>query len=180
MKKFLLFLSALTLSCTVSVKTPAGRPSRSRISISPYFSPRGGCTQAIIEQIDRAKRYVDVAIYSFTSRKIAKALIRAKRRGVKVKVIIDEGNAKSRRCVAPLLERAGIAVRVKRGSGGGLMHNKFAVIDDKVVITGSFNWTVSAEKRNDENLVVIKGSKKVVSAFKKRFEKLWRLAHLED
>ena len=149
------------------------------IEIKAYFSPRGGCTAAIVRNIDHAKKFVDVAIYSFTSRKIADALIRAYRRGVRIRVVADEGASRGRRCVVPLLEKFGIPVRYKRGSGGGLMHNKYAVIDGKIVITGSFNWTKSAEYRNDENLVVIRSSD-LARVYEKNFKKLWKLAGLEN
>lgn len=152
----------------------------STVSISPYFSPHGGCTSAVVSEVNHAKKYVDVAIYSFTSKPIAKALIRAFQRGVKVRVIIDEGTSRSRYCVGPKLASAGIPVRYKKGSGGGLMHNKVAVIDGKVLLTGSFNWTSSAERRNDENLLVIKGVPQVVKAYRERFEKLWELAGLTN
>lgn len=145
-----------------------------------YFSPRGGCTDAIVRLIKGSNRSIDVAIYSFTSKKIAKALIDAHDRGVKVRVIIDEGNGKSRFCVGPLLEKAGIEVRYKKGSGGGLMHNKYAIYDGKILSTGSFNWTGSAEKRNDENLVIIRNDPKLVEAFQKNFNKLWKLAGLTN
>ncbi|RUM90527.1 MAG: phospholipase D family protein, partial [Thermovibrio sp.] len=123
---------------------------------------------------------IDIAIYSFTSRRIAKALIDARNRGVRVRVIIDEGNGKSRFCVGPFLESAGIEVRYKRGSGGGLMHNKYAIYDGKVLSTGSFNWTGSAERRNDENLVVIRNDRRLIELYRENFEKLWKLAGLTN
>ncbi|TCK06497.1 phospholipase D family protein [Phorcysia thermohydrogeniphila] len=158
-----------------STTTVSGSP-----SISVYFSPRGGATSAIVSEIKRAEKSIDVAIYSFTSRKIARALIAAHKRGIRVRIVADEGSARSRNSVLPLLESAGIPVRYKRGSGGGLMHNKYAVVDGETVITGSFNWTVSAEKRNDENLLVIKGLPAVVKAYEENFEKLWELAGLTN
>jgi phosphatidylserine/phosphatidylglycerophosphate/cardiolipin synthase-like enzyme len=172
---FLFPLLLVFLGCQSSTTTIGGSP-----SISVYFSPRGGCTSAVISQIKMAKKSIDVAIYSFTSRKIAKALIAAHKRGVKIRIVADEGSAISRNSVLPLLESAGIPVRYKRGSGGGLMHNKYAIVDGEVVITGSFNWTVSAEKRNDENLLVIKGLPAIVKAYEKNFERLWRLAELTN
>jgi phosphatidylserine/phosphatidylglycerophosphate/cardiolipin synthase-like enzyme len=60
------------------------------------------------------------------------------------------------------------------------MHHKYAVIDGKTLITGSFNWTISAEKRNDENLVVIKGTREVIEAYERNFEKLWEMAGLTN
>jgi phosphatidylserine/phosphatidylglycerophosphate/cardiolipin synthase-like enzyme len=176
---FLFFIFPLLLAfsgCQQSSTTTVS----SSPSISVYFSPRGGATSAIVSEIKRAEKSIDVAIYSFTSRKIAKALISAHKRGVKVRVVADEGSARSRNSVLPLLEAVGIEVRYKRGSGGGLMHNKYAVIDGKTVITGSFNWTVSAEKRNDENLLVIKRLPALVEAYEKNFEKLWNLAGLTN
>ncbi|SMO46995.1 PLD-like domain-containing protein [Balnearium lithotrophicum] len=158
---------------------PVSYPSGS-IETSAYFSPKGGCTREIVNLINHSHRNIDIAIYSFTSRRIAKALIDAHNRGVKVRVIIDEGNGKSRFCVGPLLQSAGIEVRYKRGSGGGLMHNKYAIYDNKIVSTGSFNWTGSAERRNDENLVVIKNNGKLIKLYRKNFEKLWKLAGLTN
>ena len=148
--------------------------------LSVLFSPRGGCTSAVVAEIRRAKESIDVAMFSFTSRRILKELIRAYERGVRVRVLIDEGTAKSRNSVVPILETAGIPVRLKRGSSGGLMHHKYAVIDHSVVITGSFNWTVSAEKRNDENLLIFRSAPKLAGAYERNFEKLWRLAGLTN
>ena len=155
-------------------------PAPGKIQTEAYFSPRGGCTDAIVRLIRSSEKTIDIAIYSFTSRKIAKALIDAHRRGVKIRVIIDYGNGKSRYCVGPLLEKAGIEVRYKRGSGGGLMHHKYAVYDGETVSTGSFNWTGNAEKRNDENLVVIRNDMKLVERYEKNFKKLWKLAGLTN
>ena len=158
-----------------TVYVPSGE-----VHTSAYFSPRGGCTSEIVRLINSSKKTIDIAIYSFTSKKIAKALIDAHKRGVKVRVIIDWGNGKSRFCVGPLLEKAGIEVRYKKGSGGGLMHNKYAIYDGKTVSTGSFNWTSNAEKRNDENLVVIENDRNLVELYEKNFKKLWKLAGLTN
>ncbi len=180
MRFLLLILLSLTLftGCqNVEVKHPVDT---GEVRTEVFFSPRGGCRDAIVNLIENSRESIDIAIYSFTSRKIAKALIDAHRRGVKVRVIIDEGNGKSRFCVGPLLEKAGIEVRYKRGSGGGLMHNKYAIYDGKVISTGSFNWTESAEKRNDENLVIIENDSKLIKMYEKNFSKLWKLAGLTN
>ncbi|SNR77475.1 phospholipase D family protein [Desulfurobacterium atlanticum] len=181
-KLLFLFISILFFSCSFQQEKASYKtvPASETVSILSYFSPKGGCTSAIIREIENANSSIDAAIFSFTSKKLARALISAHNKGIKVRVIIDQGTAKSKRCVASILKKAGIPVRFKRGSGGGLMHNKFAVIDGKVVITGSFNWTVSAEKRNDENIVIIKGDRETSARFKEKFEHLWRLAYLEE
>ncbi|WP_456454799.1 phospholipase D family nuclease [Thermovibrio sp.] len=179
--RFLPLLLTLFLFFTGCQGKKVGRevPS-SQTTFSAYFSPRGGCTDAIVKEIRKAEKSIDVAIYSFTSKKIAKALIEAHKRGVKVRVIIDYGNGKSRYCVGPLLEKEGIEVRYKKGSGGGLMHNKYAIYDGKSVSTGSFNWTANAEKRNDENLIVIENNRELARVYEENFKKLWKLAGLTN
>jgi phosphatidylserine/phosphatidylglycerophosphate/cardiolipin synthase-like enzyme len=178
MKRLLLLLFALlTIGCnesTLPTNTETGQ-----FKAVVFFSPRGGCREAVVRLINNSKKFIDVAMFSFTDRRIARALIKAQQRGVRVRVIIDYGNGKSAFCVGPLLERYGIKVRYKKGSGGGLMHNKYAVYDGKFVSTGSFNWTVSANKRNDENLIVIR-SEKIARIYEKNFNKLWKLAGLTN
>ncbi len=134
------------------------------------FSPAGHCDDKLVRLIDKARGSVDIAIFSFTNRKIADALIRAKRRGVRVRVVMDKSNISNRFSVLPLLERAGIPVRIWLGQG--LMHNKYAIIDDEVVETGSFNYTNSAVHRNRENFVVIKG-KSLALKYAEDFNNLW-------
>ncbi|GAB6077083.1 phospholipase D family nuclease [Desulfurobacterium crinifex] len=175
---YAVFLAFILFSSCQQSQVESTSPSE--VSISPYFSPRGGCTSTVISEINRAKNHIDVAVFSFTSKSIARALIKAHNRGVRVRVIIDQGTARSKNCVGPVLEAAGIPVRYKKGNGGGLMHHKYAVIDGKILITGSFNWTVSAEKRNDENLVVIKGASEVIDAYERNFKKLWEMAGLTN
>jgi phosphatidylserine/phosphatidylglycerophosphate/cardiolipin synthase-like enzyme len=177
--RFFLLSILLPLFIFGCEKSQVSYPSKS-VETSAYFSPKGGCTREIVNLINNSQRSIDIAIYSFTSSRIAKALIDAHNRGVRIRVIIDEGNGKSRFCVGPLLESAGIEVRYKRGSGGGLMHNKYAIYDGKVLSTGSFNWTGSAERRNDENLVVIRNDRRLIELYRKNFEKLWKLAGLTN
>jgi len=148
------------------------------IKIRIRFSPRGGAEKLILEEISKAQKQILVAVFSFTNMRIAKALVEAKNRGVKVYVITDEGQGESRygRKVLDFLTSHGVKVKIKRGSGGGLMHHKYAVIDGKIVLTGSYNWTYSAEKRNDENLVAIEGSRNLAKTYFENFKALWQHA----
>ncbi|MFN4191118.1 MAG: phospholipase D-like domain-containing protein, partial [Pseudothermotoga sp.] len=108
-----------------------------------HFSPSGGCTQAIIKQIDRAQREIKIMIYSFTSQSIATALLQAFNRGIHVEIIIDEGNDKSRYSQTPFLRQNGIMVYVDGKEA--IHHNKVIIIDQRIVITGSFNFSKAAE-----------------------------------
>lgn len=161
------------------VEKQVNQNSLSNIKIRVRFSPRGGAQDLIINEINRAQKQILIAVFSFTNMNIARALAEAAHRGVKVYVITDEGQAESRhgRKVIEYLIRHGVKVKIKRGSGGGLMHHKYAVIDGKIVLTGSYNWTYSAEKRNDENLIAIEGSKNLAKAYFMNFKKLWEMAH---
>ena len=121
--------------------------------IGVWFSPKGGCTEAIVQQIDAAKEEVLVQAYNFTSQLIADALLRAHVRGVSVQAICDRTAAGQRGCVARDLEKAGIGVRID--AAHPIAHNKVIVLDDAVFITGSFNFSDRAE-RNAENLLILR------------------------
>jgi phosphatidylserine/phosphatidylglycerophosphate/cardiolipin synthase-like enzyme len=118
-----------------------------------YFSPGGGCTEAIAQQIGQAKDSVFVQAYSFTSKPIAKALADAKKRGVAISVILDKSQRTEQYSEADFLAHAG--VRTLIDDAHALNHNKAMVIDGQTVITGSFNFTAAAEEKNAENLLVI-------------------------
>jgi phosphatidylserine/phosphatidylglycerophosphate/cardiolipin synthase-like enzyme len=119
-----------------------------------YFSPNGGATLAVVEAIGRARRQVLVSAYSFTSAPIAKALVEARRRGVVVEVVLDRREASKQYSSADFLVHMG--VRTYIDSAHLSAHNKVIVIDDQVIVTGSFNFTNAAERQNAENLLVLR------------------------
>ncbi len=132
-----------------------------------YFSPRGGCTEQVVQVIDRAQDRILVQAYSFTSRPIAEALERAHRRGLAVEVILDHGQRSDGRSVAQALLAAGVPVEFD--AAHAIAHNKVIVVDGVTVVTGSFNFTQAAEERNAENLLVIQDR-----AVAQRYEDNWR------
>jgi phosphatidylserine/phosphatidylglycerophosphate/cardiolipin synthase-like enzyme len=117
------------------------------------FSPRGGCTENIVDQIKSAKSEILVQAYSFTSVPIAKALTDAHKRGVKVETILDKSQRTERYSSATFLLDAGIPTYID--DKHAIAHNKIIIIDQQTVITGSFNFTKAAEMKNAENLLVI-------------------------
>lgn len=159
MKMVVLIAALAVATCVAAIPTTA----------EVYFSPNGGCQDAVLSQLRSARRSVDVAIYSFTVNRIALVLDSAARRGVKVRVVMDRQQAASSYSVAALLAKK---MPVRIGAGGGLMHDKFAIIDDSVCVTGSYNWSDAAEFKNDENLLVL-ASTALAKAFKDRFEIVW-------
>ncbi len=99
-----------------------------------------------------------------------KPLTRANTRGVEAKVLIDKAQVGSQHADDEKLEQAGIEVR--RDKAGGLMHNKFCVIDDLIVYTGSYNHTDSASTKHDENYIVVKDIG-IAHIYETQFQKLW-------
>jgi phosphatidylserine/phosphatidylglycerophosphate/cardiolipin synthase-like enzyme len=153
----------------VSFFPPSNSPAK---TLDTCFSPLGHCDQVLISWINAAVKTLDGAIYGLTDDNIARALVHAHERGVKVRVVRDRSQAGGARDVTKQLIQAGIPVRIQKGSRGGLQHNKFLIIDSTYVLTGSFNWTRNASKRNDENFVVIDDQ---ADKFRKEFERLWSL-----
>lgn len=126
------------------------------------FTPGQDCTGLIVREIAAAKSEVLVQAYSFTSPEIAGALAYAARHGVTVKAIIDPSNLKGKEAgnkghhAAEALALAGAIVQID--DAHGIAHNKVIVIDRRRVVTGSFNFSRSAQERNAENVVVIDGA----------------------
>ena len=118
-----------------------------------YFSPKGGCTEAVVNELDNAKSNVLVQAYSFTSEPIAKALVDAHKRGVQVQVILDKSQRTEKYSEADFILHAGIRTLIDPVHA--IAHNKIMIIDGQTIITGSFNFTKAAEEHNAENLAVI-------------------------
>ncbi len=136
--------------------------------IRVYFSPSDGAEQAIIAALQGAQTVVYAALYQLTDPEIAQAVLEVSRRGLEVLILLDDEPSRgSKGC---LLVSEGISV--KQYVDSGIMHHKFAVIDGTKLITGSYNWTTSAQTRNEENLLVIE-SPELAAAFEHEFQKLW-------
>jgi phosphatidylserine/phosphatidylglycerophosphate/cardiolipin synthase-like enzyme len=120
---------------------------------SVYFSPKGGCTEAVVEALSKAKSTVLVQAYSFTSAPIAKSLVDAHKRGVKVEVVLDRSQRTEKYSSATFVYNSGIPCSID--ARHAIAHNKVVVIDATTVITGSFNFTKAAEANNAENFLVI-------------------------
>ena len=119
-----------------------------------YFSPDGGALKALTRHIGQATREILVQSYIFTSKPVQSALINARRRGVHIDVILDKDEQKERKYVtARVFKTDGITVWLD--DRHACSHNKIIIIDRDTVITGSFNFTYAAEKRNAENLLII-------------------------
>src|SRR5438105_7401575 len=128
--------------------------------VAVYFSPNGGATDAVVREVNAATQQILVQAYSFTSAPIAKALVDAHKRSVKVLAVLDKSNETEKYSAATFLINAGIQTLID--DQHAIAHNKVMVIDSATVITGSFNFTKAAEEKNAENLLVIKDAPELV------------------
>ncbi len=135
--------------------------------LTPYFSPKGGAENAIVQEIHNATTPIHVAAYVFTSQPIALALEAAKMRGLDVRMVIDGKQSKQ---TARQLGVLGFPVRFD--TKYTIFHHKFLVIGN-TTITGSFNLTHSAEVRNAENLVVISRCAEIAADYEAIWQKHW-------
>ncbi len=136
-------------------------------TVDTYFSPHGGAAEAIVKEINNAKTEILVQAYSFTSRPIAKALADARKRSIKIEVILDRSQRSQRYSPADFLAHADVQTYID--STHAIAHNKIIIIDRSTLITGSFNFTRAAEENNAENLMIMKGNKPLVYRYIENF-----------
>ncbi len=141
-------------------------------SVSALFSPGGGVQNRIVAEIDKARASIDIAIYSFTADPIREALIRAKSRGLAIRIIADSSQTTSTGSEIALLEQLGFQLKRTSGVSNGIMHNKYMILDGVSLFTGSYNWSASAESYNYENAVFLQGLP-VIRDFQANFDRLW-------
>ena len=125
-------------------------------NIELCFTPPSGCAAVIVKAISKARESIYVQAYGMTSPAIVEALIKAQSKGVKVRILLDKSNLKDKWSKMGALLEADIDVGIDKVSG--IAHNKVMILDKRIVITGSFNFTRSADSRNAENVIIIDDS----------------------
>ncbi|MEW6009603.1 MAG: phospholipase D-like domain-containing protein [Candidatus Omnitrophota bacterium] len=139
-----------------------------------YFSPEGKIKSHIISAINNSRVSIDVAMFDFTSQDIKVALEKARNRGIVIRLIADSRQYKGPHSVVQSLIDSGFNIKIVKGEGRGIMHNKFAIFDKVLLFTGSYNWTDSAERYNYENAIFL-SNQNTVKQYQEEFERLWRL-----
>jgi len=169
----LVFLLAEAFVLT-SAFTVLSWPAQAEITVQ--FSPRGGVADTIEERLTSARKTVDVAMYSFSDRRLQEKLIGLAAAGVKIRLILD--SARDRAPLADRFEASGIDVRYVLP----VMHHKFAVIDfagegaAPILLTGSANWSTKSDTEYDEDFLVVENESDILRAFQAEFDHLWLYA----
>lgn len=136
-----------------------------------YFSPGDECRDIIINQINSALTRIKICVFTISDDRISNAILTSYKRGLDIRVISDNDKSLDVGSDISRLAQAGIAV--KMDSTPNHMHHKFMVVDDRSLITGSYNWTQSAARFNHEN-ILLTSEGGVVKSFLKEFEQLWK------
>ena len=136
-----------------------------------WFSPGRECRRRITMALDRAQHSIDICVFTITDNELARAIIAAHQRGRHVRVLSDNDKARDRGSDIDEFIEAGLHVAVDQSRHH--MHHKSAVIDQSLLLTGSYNWTRSAAQHNEENLLVT-DDPRLVKPYVERFDLLWK------
>jgi len=155
-----------------SVNTPNPKLTIDGTQVEVYFSPDDGVAQHILEIIRSAQESIYFLAFSFTSNDIGEAIVERAQNGIAVAGVMDNGQIASNQGTEyDSFLQAGLDVR-QDGNTNGLMHHKVIIIDRQIVITGSYNFTASAEESNDENVVIIL-SPAVAATYLEEFQRVY-------
>lgn len=184
MKKRFLALLPAALLCTTSVfarqptlldelsRTLQARTDKAPASaqIEAGFSPNGSAERLILKVINSAQKSIRLGAYSFTSPVIVRALVDAKRRGVDVRVVVDDKGTQSKAGTAALNLLAGAGIPARRNGEYAIHHDKYIVSDGLHVQTGSFNYSQAAAKSNSENVLVVWHNAELAAAYQRHWQ----------
>ena len=136
-----------------------------------HFSPGEDCRRQLLDLLVSARTSIDISVFTISDDRLVDAILTAHKRDVYVRVITDDDKARDQGSDIYYLIDQGLPVRMD--SSQSHMHHKFSVIDKKILVNGSFNWTRSATDYNQENILVT-DEPKLVSAYVMEFESLWQ------
>ncbi len=174
-KKIFKNTSIFILALSLASASLGAKKSENTVSSSQevYFSPNGRIKSRLIEEINNAKESIDIAVFNITSIGIRNSLKKAQKKGVPIRIITDQGESGDVHSVVGSLLEDGFKVKLVKGKGqNGLMHNKFAIFDHKLLFTGSYNWTETAEHYNYENALFLR-DKNLIKEYQSEFDSLW-------
>ncbi len=180
-------MSRLVCISTQMARTPRTNISRTRhlfrqlsarfeksAPVNVIFSRTDSIAEEIEAHIRAATSSIDAALYRFGNSRLSQALWEAHRRGVTIRLIVDRGKYEFSEDTRNLLAKAPFPFHVTNGKNGARskMHHKFVILDDRTVLTGSYNWTLASEEQNYENLLILQDNS-LVDLHRQEFESLW-------
>jgi len=135
-----------------------------------YFSPGTDILESISDLLKQSKQSLDLCVFTITDERLANDILYCHQRGVKVRLITDDEKIYDHGSAIKDLKNAGIPIKIDHSRYH--MHHKFGIIDSRIVFTGSFNWTYSASKHNQENLLITTNFD-IVKQYSEQYTQLW-------
>ena len=151
------------------------------MSITAAFSREISLADFIELHLGRTSNTLDAALYRFNSRRLAAVLAASATRGVRLRLLLDRNKHEGDPGTQQLLADYQLPFRLLQGPGGpaSKMQHKFVILDQRLVITGSYNWTSESEEENYENLLILNDAAQI-ERFRDEFEALWTEAKKSD
>ncbi|WP_087018129.1 phospholipase D-like domain-containing protein [Thaumasiovibrio subtropicus] len=146
------------------------RPSAEPVIAESWFSPGRACANGITQHLRSARHSIDICVFTIADDDLSKEILRAHERGVKVRLVTDAEKLHDRGSDIDYLARKGVPIKIDDTNYH--MHHKFAIFDGQRMINGSFNWTRSASKYNQED-ITLTDDPRFVGKYLARFETLW-------
>ena len=158
----------------VVAQTPNPTVTIDKTRVDIYFSPDDRVLNALLPVLRSAEKSIYFLAYSFTSNDLGNLVRDKAAKGLTVEGVMDEEQVASNQGTEfdPFLQ-AGVDVRIDGNEG--LMHHKVFIIDEKIVIFGSYNFSQSAEERNDENVIIVY-NEAIAQQFMQEFQRVWKVA----
>lgn len=154
----------LTLSTGAAVAAP---------SLDVGFSPEGSAQQLVIRTLDDARESIRLLGYSFTSPDVVRSLVAAKRRGVDVRVVVDDKGNRSKASQAAMNVVVNAGIPLRTNGQYKIMHDKVIITDGQNVELGSFNYTRSAAETNSENALVVREVPSLAQTYLAHWQSRW-------
>jgi len=142
-----------------------------KIVHDPMFFPSLESEAKVVHYLNSAVTTLDICVFSITYNVLGDAIIEAHKRGVKVRIISDDEQAKNPGADIERLQQAGIPLKIDLDPKAH-MHNKFVLIDKQILLTGSFNWTKQAALKNNENFMAT-NDEYLIEKYGEEYERLW-------
>lgn len=136
------------------------------------FSPDSDIQELLIDSINSCNSRMDLAISDLGSGELIQAITDAKTRGVEIRMVVDYQSARPKSSLITHLKEEGFLIKALNGKAGGHMNNNFAIFDDKLLVTGTYNWTNKAPKYSHENVVLI-DDPAVIDSYRREFNSLY-------
>lgn len=160
-------LVCLSLSCI--------QPAAAAPSVQVGFSPEGNALQLVLKTIESAQQEIRLMGYSFTSPEVVSALVRAKRRGVDVRIVLDEKGNRSKASQAAMNIAVNAGIPLRTNGRYAIMHDKVIIVDNHTVEAGSFNYTRAADRSNSENVLILRDAPEVAKIYLQHWNARWGL-----